>query len=195
MAAATHPTKKARPSLGGSAAGHDTPKGEQEMSASTVQQATTINSNTSPDVPDQVTASIDETDLDDDGYLDADGRPFWIQEPCPAWCQPQLHEGQHHVADRGHRSRWDARFRLSLYSVEWKHFGAEETVDGQEREYTIPVELLVSLEQGHREAEPRVIVEPELRRDDIGGLNLTVAEARQLRDALSTALELAAGGA
>lgn len=197
MAAATPTQKKARRSLGGSTAGRDMPNGDSTMSAPTLQHEAATSDNTAPDVPEQVQVEIEEPidEIDQDDYLNADGRPFWLGEPCPSWCQQELHQGQHHVADRGHRSKWDARFRLSLYSVAWKHFAAEETVDGQEREYSIPLELLVSLEQGHREVGPRIIVEPEGRCDEVGRLNLTVAEARQLRDALSTALDLAEDGA
>ncbi|GAA5119066.1 hypothetical protein [Haloechinothrix salitolerans] len=166
------------------------------MSADIIAHEAPTSDNGAQDVPEQVRTEPQESldELDHDGYLDADGRPFWLQEPCPAWCQRELHEGQHHVVDRAHRSTWDARLRLSLHSVDWKYYDASETVDGVAREYDYPVELLVHLEQNHREVGPRVIVEPELRHDEVGGLNLTLAEAVALRDALSTALELAEGG-
>ena len=108
-------------------------------------------------------------------------RPFWQTEPCPAWCTNDHHDSDF-FEDRDH---WvnGAGIDLGLYRTEY----GEGKIG--------PGELILSATQHYRDAEPEVgltvpVTKPGTRHDTAGDqdLQMTVAEARQLRDALSELL-------
>lgn len=112
-------------------------------------------------------------------------RPYWQAADCPSWCHG-VHRKSDHADDRRHTSRWDRRFRLSLLDP----VCVDLTGNGGKMFFE-PREALVYVEQGDREVEPRVILAEERRMFD--NVDLTLAEARKLIEALRHALDLGEG--
>jgi hypothetical protein len=113
----------------------------------------------------------------------AQGRPYWQAEPCPLWCDI-AHEDSDPPPDRTHLSKWAAEVVMSL--ADWTDDAANP--GGGIPKYLEPPTVQVHLAQGWRETEPHVVVGPEV---GYSRWNLTLAEARQLADELTTAVGLA----
>ncbi len=111
-------------------------------------------------------------------------RPFWQTEPCPAWCDFQNgHDDRDAVADRTHTG--DER-RIELL-VEEPQVVDVLDADLSETWGAQFIALYLAQEQG--EVEPRVHIGANGGR----GHHMRLAEAEQLRDALSELLEVARG--
>ncbi|EMD29627.1 hypothetical protein B0293_07755 [Amycolatopsis azurea DSM 43854] len=89
---------------------------------------------------------------------------------------------------RTHLSNWEAGVTMSLYSAE-PYMGEDLSRDAY------PLEILVNLEQGYREAAPTISLEPEggLKEERPSSLNMTVDEAERIARALLKAVKLARG--
>lgn len=95
--------------------------------------------------------------------------PYWLPDPCPAWCEEQ-HTAADSVEDRRHIGGADA-IPLTLADPLIYRTGL-----GRSDVAARPRMLLVDIEQGWRETEPQII----LSDDDSASLRLTVAEFRAL---------------
>lgn len=114
-------------------------------------------------------------------------RPYWQHDPCPDWCMGG-HSTTDHPADRTHFSRWEQRLVPTLYTAE-----SRRDPDDQERSVIEP-DLITSVQQGWREIDPRVVVEPESTgHEGLGSLQLTRGEAEKLGRALLEAVDLIDG--
>jgi hypothetical protein len=109
-------------------------------------------------------------------------RPFWQTEPCPAWCTED-HEARDFFGDRQHWWTVDAEIDLTMCQSQYPG------------EVWGPGSMALATHQHYREAEPVVdlvvpTLEPSGTRITNGeqGVQMTVAEARQLRDTLSELL-------
>lgn len=111
-------------------------------------------------------------------------RPYWQTEPCPSWCWGHHDDGEHPTDERKHRTRWEGRQVLSLAEpvATWHQTRGRYVFD--------PVELMVHVQQGYRETEPRVIVEPE-HTESGSRYDFTLAEAERIGRALLKAVEVA----
>lgn len=111
-------------------------------------------------------------------------RPAWQTRPCPPWCEV-VHQDDDHYDDRYHFATPIDRLDLSLYSAECYDAGWQ------------PGTLDLAISQHYRHAEPEIDLTVPLR--NVGSpkvtgeteLALTLAEARILRDRLSTLLAIA----
>ncbi|ONI81617.1 hypothetical protein ALI144C_20170 [Actinosynnema sp. ALI-1.44] len=115
----------------------------------------------------------------------ADGdraRPFWLHEPCPAWCD-KFHEDNLDSGDRRHVS--DEVREVQLSSEDMSVHGQSPHKASDYR----PTELVIYLDQHVREIGPRVIV------DQLPGdrtkLHLLPTEARRVAEALLDMVALA----
>jgi hypothetical protein len=110
-------------------------------------------------------------------------RPHWQTAPCPSWCG-EIHQDSDYYPDRAHYLAPLEPLELSLYDDD--HAGNGST----------PGVLEVSVLQHYRQAEPTiglVMPEHESGHSRVTGeydLDLTVAEARALRDQLTEILTL-----
>lgn len=114
------------------------------------------------------------------------GRPYWQDEPCPAWCAyPEGHRSHDHPDDRVHMgTSWEIILTLKdpVVTVPLDPAG--------EIEVSIP-RLDAYLQQHWREREPRV----DLAVNDEPGILLTLAEAAQLAETLADLVRQAGGTA
>ena len=112
------------------------------------------------------------------------GRPYWLAEPCPAWCgYPEGHQSHDHPDDRVHMgSTWVVTLTLEVPEVNFPRDPAGKI------EVSIP-HLDIWLQQRWRELEPRV----ELSVSDMSGISLTLAEAADLAEALARLVRQAGG--
>lgn len=96
---------------------------------------------------------------------------FWLTEPCPTWCDmPEMHRAEDVGEDRTHNGEL-RRLVTTTMDVE------RSEVDGRVCRGERPPHLMLYLQQGYREVEPRVWV----GRDDTNqGVYLTLSEAEQL---------------
>ena len=121
------------------------------------------------------------------GHPERVTRPFWQSRPCPPWCAT-IHQDHDYYADRHHHATAGEPIDLSLYDD-------DRTSDGNR-----PGELDFAITQHYRSAEATVtLLLPlhELDDSQVTGeldLELTVDEARALRDRLSVILGLVDGG-
>jgi hypothetical protein len=118
-------------------------------------------------------------------------RPFWLTEPCPAWCEARDGDGTGH---RGAEAYPDRRHLLFGAEVELSLHDADDGPAEVE-----PLCLWLAARQHYRAAEPDVAIVVPL--PDRPGLpvehevRMTVAEARALRDGLTELLAALEGGA
>jgi hypothetical protein len=121
------------------------------------------------------TATSEENDSNDDSSA-VTGRPFWLHEPCPVWCD-KLHEEHLDVADRRH---------ISSECMSEVVLSSENPVVVGEKPHDLPeyfpTKLVIYLDQHIREITPRVIVDqlPWDRQK----LHFLPTEARQVGEAL-----------
>jgi hypothetical protein len=129
------------------------------------------------------TATSEENDSDGDSSAAID-RPYWLDEPCPAWCD-KLHEEHLYVADRRHIS--SDYMREVILSTEDPVVIGEKPHDLSDYH---PTELVIYLDQHVREVAPRVIIDqvPAGRRK----LHFLPAEARRVGEALLRLATMAA---
>ena len=105
-------------------------------------------------------------------------RPFWLTEDCPTWCTND-HQDEGCFEDRFHVAHWQAEVVLSLVDVPFEK---------QRFEDRGPEAFLLGVEQHVREVGPHIVVSR-----DAWTVNLTIGEARQLAEALTTGADLAEG--
>ena len=109
------------------------------------------------------------------------GRPWWQNRPCDDWCM-RSHPVRDNGPDRVCISAWSAYVPVSLLDQE------RDPHDGE----AVPNFVGVYLQRDQREIEPRVsFVVPG--KPQLTELDLTLAEGRQLAEALSHAVGLAGG--
>ena len=118
-------------------------------------------------------------------------RPYWQDQPCPAWCRVVVpHQDHTPPEDRFHMSPiHDVTLTLEVADV----FRFPDRTGGTVLEVS-PSFITAGLLQGWREREARVILTHAATHD----IELTVAEARELAEALSGLVRQAAetaGGA
>ncbi len=111
------------------------------------------------------------------------GRPYWLQRPCPRWCEDT---SQHREGDHP-----DDRIHFSLSHTIWLstedptvETHGTRSADGcpdPDSWQVWPAEVRLWLRQDYREAEPRI----GFGADDSKDVHLTIAEAAELRDLLS----------
>lgn len=113
-------------------------------------------------------------------------RPYWQTKPCPPWCEV-VHRDDDHHDDRSHFATPVSMLDLSLYR------------DTDYDKNWMPGRLGLALCQHYRHAEPEIDLTVPLRAasdPEVTGetdLKLTLADARDLRDRLSTLLAIAGG--
>lgn len=103
--------------------------------------------------------------------------PFWLNEPCPDWCDG-MHDARDLPADRRHLSGPQGGVRLTQAE-------AVEADDGS----WVPQEIHLVLAQHVREIEPLVLFRT---RATATVWHLTLPEARDLAEALTRALSACA---
>jgi hypothetical protein len=118
-------------------------------------------------------------------------RPYWQDQPCPAWCRVVVpHQDHSPPEDRFHMSpHYDVTLTLEAPDVVRFPDGDGGTVLEVSRSF-----ITAGLLQGWREREARVILTHAATHD----IELIVAEARELAEALSGLVRQtaeAAGGA
>ncbi|MEU7861235.1 hypothetical protein [Nonomuraea sp. NPDC049141] len=74
--------------------------------------------------------------------------PYWLPEPCPAWCK-DIHERSDEESDRLHTSPWQI---IPVTTMGMENFGR-----GSGTPSWVAHTAEVSLQQGYREVEPRVL--------------------------------------
>lgn len=110
--------------------------------------------------------------------IDGPPLPYWQGKRCPPWCR-MTHSD---MADLGDRVHQDGAAILTLTM--------EEPLVEREPELIVqPSELEVYTVQGYREEEPHLL----LCHDEQSGVQLTLAEARQLAGILMNAVRQADG--
>jgi hypothetical protein len=121
------------------------------------------------------TATSEENDSNDDSSAVL-GRPFWLHEPCPVWCD-KLHEEHLDVADRRH---------ISSGCMSEVVLSSEDPIVMGEKPHDLsdyfPTELAIYLDQHVREIAPRVIIDQ--LPCDRKKLHFLPTEARQVGEAL-----------
>nr|WP_042180090.1 hypothetical protein [Kibdelosporangium sp. MJ126-NF4]CEL14202.1 hypothetical protein [Kibdelosporangium sp. MJ126-NF4]CTQ88570.1 hypothetical protein [Kibdelosporangium sp. MJ126-NF4] len=109
-------------------------------------------------------------------------RPFWLQGPCPAWCD-QFHEDKLDSGDRRHVSDDVREVQLSTEDMNVHGQAPHKASDYR------PTELAIYLDQHVREIGPRVVLD-RLPRDRTK-LHLLPPEARRIAQALLDMVTLA----
>lgn len=104
-----------------------------------------------------------------------DERPFWLTEPCPAWCD-RLHHDWEPIEDRRHQSDLVGHVELSTMP-------ADKVINGDNTFDHIPHCLELRMDQGYRENSPRLHLEEHLCRN--GEFALTLNEAEQVATTLT----------
>ena len=74
--------------------------------------------------------------------------PYWLPEPCPAWCK-DVHERSDEESERLHTSPWQI---IPVTTMPMENFGR-----GSGTPHWVAHTAEVSLQQGYREVEPRVL--------------------------------------
>jgi hypothetical protein len=114
----------------------------------------------------------------------ATAQPFWQDQPCPAWCKMTApHADSDSVEERLHMSPFH------LVDLTTEDADVSRPVPGVLE--VSPSFLTAQLEQHHRERDPRVL----MLHGDVHMVHLTLSEATQLRDALTSLLHQADGDA
>jgi hypothetical protein len=115
---------------------------------------------------------------------DVAGRPYWQDRPCPPWCKTVIpHQDSDQLDSRYHMSPvYD--ITLTLEAAHIDRFPAENCSVALE---VSPGFITADLHQDWREREPRVF----LVHDGTHDIELTVAEARELAEALSSLIQQA----
>jgi hypothetical protein len=107
-------------------------------------------------------------------------RPYWLSQPCPPWCAAE-HRDYDQDSDRDHRGD-QARVVLLTENAD---YAIVNTVPDNVQ----AAEMRASLDQGQRDAEPRVAIshngEPEVM--------LTLGEADELAGRLLDLVKLGLG--
>ncbi|MFI7148429.1 DUF6907 domain-containing protein [Nonomuraea sp. NPDC050022] len=110
--------------------------------------------------------------------------PYWQTEPCPAWCR-DVHKGSDEESDRLHTSPWQI---TPVTTMDMENFG-----HGSGLPSWVAHTAEVSLQQGYREVEPRVLMHDAA--NDRYHLYLTLDETKQLANAMLAHVAAARGRA
>lgn len=114
-------------------------------------------------------------------------RPYWQSKPCPSWCAyPEWHEDSDRPGERQHfGTSYDTTLTLEEPEIFWPKGPDGEPLGC----VTSRPQLTVYLQQEDREREAWVAVS----RDEKPPMRLTLAEARELAEALGDAIRASAG--
>lgn len=109
---------------------------------------------------------------------EAKNPPVWLTQPCPAWCVTR-HSGPDDPGDRIHDSPLMA---VPLLTMDFINY------ESPTEPRFAPVELMVDLVQGYREAEPRIVLNDT---SDKWSDYLSLYEAEQLAKNLTALVDAA----
>jgi hypothetical protein len=116
----------------------------------------------------------------------AEQRPFWLPQGCPSWCT-DTHKDSDEEGDRLHTSPWQI---TAATTMDMENFGHGS---GSGLPVWVAHTAEVSLQQGYREAEPRVLYHDAA--NDRYHQYLTLDEAEQLANAMLAHVAAARGRA
>lgn len=108
--------------------------------------------------------------------------PYWQSEPCPSWCA-EIHQGKDEESDRIHTSPWAITSATTMSS---ENFGR-----GSSTPSWVAHTAEASLQQGYREAEPRILFMDAA--NDRYQQYLTLEEAERHAEHLLTLIRQARG--
>ncbi|RKS76492.1 hypothetical protein BZB76_1848 [Actinomadura pelletieri DSM 43383] len=112
-----------------------------------------------------------------------DERPFWLTEPCPAWCVVE-HLDVDPVEDRVHEGT-SGTVTLSLEEARYvEHPQTREA-------YGVPIRLDISVQQGYRETEPRLLLWYVDTEGNTQSRTMTLGEAESFANGILDAVKAA----